>query len=78
MKLKRGKLLVDPPSSASSDIAFILIIFFAREMLGEYLRDILHTHGEPFGNAQGIAFVLIWVALLVYTVDAVRAMGEVT
>ena len=28
MKLKRGKLLVDPPSSASSDIAFILIIFF--------------------------------------------------
>ena len=28
MKLKRGKLLVDPPTSASSDIAFILIIFF--------------------------------------------------
>ena len=28
MKLKRGKLLVDPPGSASSDIAFILIIFF--------------------------------------------------
>ncbi|MDG1976774.1 MAG: biopolymer transporter ExbD, partial [Akkermansiaceae bacterium] len=28
MKLKRGKLLVDPPASASSDIAFILIIFF--------------------------------------------------
>jgi biopolymer transport protein ExbD len=28
MKLKRGQLLVDPPSSASSDIAFILIIFF--------------------------------------------------
>ncbi|MBC8149406.1 biopolymer transporter ExbD [Akkermansiaceae bacterium] len=28
MKLQRGKLLVDPPASASSDIAFILIIFF--------------------------------------------------
>lgn len=28
MKLKRGKLLIDPPGSASSDIAFILIIFF--------------------------------------------------
>lgn len=28
MKLRRGKLLVDPPASASSDIAFILIIFF--------------------------------------------------
>lgn len=28
MKLKRTKLLVDPPASASSDIAFILIIFF--------------------------------------------------
>ena len=28
MNLKRGKLLVDPPTSASSDIAFILIIFF--------------------------------------------------
>ena len=28
MKLKRGQLLVDPPASASSDIAFILIIFF--------------------------------------------------
>lgn len=28
MKLKRGQLLVDPPGSASSDIAFILIIFF--------------------------------------------------
>ncbi len=28
MKLKRGKLLVDPPASASSAIAFILIIFF--------------------------------------------------
>ncbi len=28
MKLKRGKLLIDPPTSASSDIAFILIIFF--------------------------------------------------
>lgn len=28
MKLQRGKMLVDPPASASSDIAFILIIFF--------------------------------------------------
>ena len=28
MKLKRSKLLVDPPASASTDIAFILIIFF--------------------------------------------------
>ncbi|MDA7881075.1 biopolymer transporter ExbD [Akkermansiaceae bacterium] len=28
MKLQRGKVLVDPPASASSDIAFILIIFF--------------------------------------------------
>ena len=28
MKLKRVKLLIDPPASASSDIAFILIIFF--------------------------------------------------
>lgn len=28
MKLTRQKLLVEPPSSASSDIAFILIIFF--------------------------------------------------
>lgn len=28
MKLKRGSYLVDPPGSASSDIAFILIIFF--------------------------------------------------
>ncbi|MDG2400962.1 MAG: biopolymer transporter ExbD [Akkermansiaceae bacterium] len=28
MKLQRGKLLIDPPASASSDIAFILIIFF--------------------------------------------------
>jgi biopolymer transport protein ExbD len=28
MKLKRGQVLVDPPASASSDIAFTLIIFF--------------------------------------------------
>ncbi|MDA0765559.1 MAG: biopolymer transporter ExbD [Verrucomicrobia bacterium] len=28
MKLNRGKMLIDPPASASSDIAFILIIFF--------------------------------------------------
>ena len=28
MKLHRGKMLVDPPASSSSDIAFILIIFF--------------------------------------------------
>ena len=28
MKLKRGKMLIDPPASASSDIAFTLIIFF--------------------------------------------------
>jgi biopolymer transport protein ExbD len=28
MKLRRGKMLIDPPASASSDIAFILIIFF--------------------------------------------------
>ena len=28
MKLTRGQVLVDPPASASSDIAFILIIFF--------------------------------------------------
>ena len=28
MKLHRGKMLIDPPASASSDIAFILIIFF--------------------------------------------------
>ena len=28
MKLKRGQVLIDPPASASSDIAFILIIFF--------------------------------------------------
>ena len=28
MKLQRGKFLVDPHASASSDIAFILIIFF--------------------------------------------------
>jgi biopolymer transport protein ExbD len=28
MKLKRRKLLVEPPQSAMSDIAFILIIFF--------------------------------------------------
>jgi len=28
MKLQRGKFSVDPPASASSDIAFILIIFF--------------------------------------------------
>lgn len=28
MRLKRGKLLVDPPACASSDIAFTLIIFF--------------------------------------------------
>ena len=28
MKLRRGKHMVDPPTSASSDIAFILIIFF--------------------------------------------------
>jgi biopolymer transport protein ExbD len=28
MKLKRGKLLIDPPACASSDIAFTLIIFF--------------------------------------------------
>ena len=28
MKLKRGKMLIDPPASASSDIALILIIFF--------------------------------------------------
>ena len=28
MKLKRGKMLIDPPASASSDIACILIIFF--------------------------------------------------
>ena len=28
MKMKRRKLLVDPPSSAAPDIAFILIVFF--------------------------------------------------
>ena len=28
MKLRRGKLLTDPPAASSSDIAFILIIFF--------------------------------------------------
>ena len=28
MKLKRTKLLVEPPASATSDIAFILIVFF--------------------------------------------------
>ena len=28
MKLKRSKLLLEPPSSAASDIAFILIVFF--------------------------------------------------
>lgn len=28
MKLHRGKMLIDPPASASSDIAFTLIIFF--------------------------------------------------
>ena len=28
MKLRRNKLLVEPPAGASSDIAFILIIFF--------------------------------------------------
>ena len=28
MKLKRGNMLIDPPASASSDIAFTLIIFF--------------------------------------------------
>ncbi|MFK7850047.1 MAG: ExbD/TolR family protein [Akkermansiaceae bacterium] len=28
MKLHRGKMLVDPPACASSDIAFTLIIFF--------------------------------------------------
>lgn len=28
MKLRRGKLLVDPPDCSSSDIAFTLIIFF--------------------------------------------------
>ena len=28
MKLKRGKMLIDPAASASSDIAFILIIFY--------------------------------------------------
>ena len=28
MKLKRTSLLVEPPASATSDIAFILIVFF--------------------------------------------------
>lgn len=28
MKLHRGKMLIDPPACASSDIAFTLIIFF--------------------------------------------------
>ncbi len=28
MKFKRGKMLIDPPACASSDIAFTLIIFF--------------------------------------------------
>ncbi|MDG2214745.1 MAG: biopolymer transporter ExbD, partial [Verrucomicrobiota bacterium] len=28
MNLKRTKLLVEPPASATSDIAFILIVFF--------------------------------------------------
>jgi len=28
MKLNRGKMLIDPPACASSDIAFTLIIFF--------------------------------------------------
>lgn len=28
MKLRRNKLLVEPPAGASSDIAFILIVFF--------------------------------------------------
>ncbi|MFZ9936938.1 MAG: ExbD/TolR family protein [Luteolibacter sp.] len=49
MKLKRGKLLIDPPGSASSDIAFILIIFFlvCASVQPEDGRDQLLPRAEP-------------------------------
>jgi chloramphenicol-sensitive protein RarD len=35
-------------------------------------------YGEPFSNAQGITFGLIWLALVIYAVDALRGKGAVT
>jgi chloramphenicol-sensitive protein RarD len=32
-------------------------------------------YGEPFTRAHGAAFGLIWCALVLYTVDAVRTSG---
>lgn len=54
MKLKRGKLLIDPPGSASSDIAFILIIFFlvCASVQPEDGRDQLLPRAEPEQEEQ--------------------------
>ena len=54
MKLKRGKLLIDPPGSASSDIAFILIIFFlvCASVQPEEGHDQLLPRAEPESEQQ--------------------------
>jgi chloramphenicol-sensitive protein RarD len=41
---------------------------------GHFLLAVL-AYGEPFRPAQGVAFGCIWIALAVYSVDAMRAQG---
>ncbi|MEJ5357260.1 MAG: EamA family transporter RarD [Desulfobacterales bacterium] len=43
---------------------------------GMFLLAVLH-YGEPFSPAQGFAFALIWVALALYSLDALRAQRRV-
>jgi biopolymer transport protein ExbD len=54
MNLKRGKYLIDPPGSASSDIAFILIIFFlvCASVQPEDGHDQLLPRAEPDQDQQ--------------------------
>lgn len=39
---------------------------------GHFLLAVL-AYGDPFTRAHGVAFGCLWIALVVYTMDAVRA-----
>jgi len=42
---------------------------------GHFLLAVL-VFGEPFGKAELAAFLLIWAGLAVYSIDALKALGE--
>jgi chloramphenicol-sensitive protein RarD len=42
---------------------------------GQFLLAVL-AYGEPFNWDMGICFAFIWVALLLYTIDAIRAQSR--